>query len=75
MLFFFSFVIALFTEKKKKERERGERITVETHEIVALQKGVVIQRQHIGDDDPAENAVDIGRETRTQRRERGWVAE
>lgn len=37
MLFFFSFVIALFTEKKK-ERERGERITVETHEIVALQK-------------------------------------
>lgn len=73
MLFFFSFVIALFTEKKK--RERGERITVETHEIVALQKGVVIQRQHIGDDDPAENAVDIGRETRTQRRERGWVAE
>lgn len=73
MLFFFSFVIALFNEKKKKER--GEGITVETHEIVALQKGVVMQRQHIGDDDPAENAVDIGRETRTQRREKGWVAE
>lgn len=44
MLFYY-FAIALFTEKKKGKS--GEGITVKAHEIVARQKGVAIQRQHV----------------------------
>lgn len=42
-----SFIILQLRCSLKKKGKSGEGITVKAHEIVALQKGVAIQRQHV----------------------------